>query len=220
MFQDELLEIIQNNLARRWVQQNMLQLGELEEPNVTTRASMDRVLEKYGKNIGLEKGETKDFYHRYDIEGAKELEPLYKAYLAYIDDVNIMEGRGSAPEKKLTKDDFWKLFFDGGESFSATGDRYQVSLGRRTSSSRPSSSSKRTERRPSAASRDRACGRQRPGGQVADDFVVQGRGEAVPLLEGCRGRRRPAGSAGVGSHRAIEQWKFNKAREKEVLPAR
>jgi hypothetical protein len=124
--QGELVESIERGLASRWANANMQVLKrKLEEPTVNTSAAIERVLALHGQNMGLERSTTKDFFHRYNIHEAKELEPLYKAYLAYFDNINNIEGRAT-PESRLKDSDFWKLFFDGAETFSATSGRYQV----------------------------------------------------------------------------------------------
>src|SRR5262245_49243043 len=153
--QDELLEFVQRRQGRIWVQSHMQALKKkLEEPNIRTRAAVDDAIRTYLeapyldknrkpkpnypkddkgnlkiltlKDIGLELAETKDFYDKYRIPDAKELEPLRKAYLANFPEINIIEGRNITPERVLKSDDFWKLFFsEAGESFSATS-KYQV----------------------------------------------------------------------------------------------
>lgn len=145
--EDEMLQVVENNQARDWIKQQMVALKKsMEAADVRTAASLNRAIDfavnphhdpknktadpkardRTLKDIGLERGETKDYYHKYNIADAKELEPLKKAYLAYHDQINQFEGRDLAPETKLKPGDFWKVFFDGGESFSATGAKYQV----------------------------------------------------------------------------------------------
>lgn len=155
LIENEIMESVQRRQGRIWVQEHMQALKKkLEEPNIRTRAAIDNAIRSYlessyldknGKpkpnyprdekgnlkiltltDIGLERTETKDFYDKYRIQDAKELEPLHKAYLANYVEINMFEGRNITPDRVLKPDDFWKLFFsEGGESFAATS-KYQV----------------------------------------------------------------------------------------------
>ena len=58
------------------------------------------------------------YYDRFTIGQAKEFEPLKEAYLQYIDRINLFEGRVT-PDRKLTPDDFYKLFFTN-EAFAVS----------------------------------------------------------------------------------------------------
>jgi hypothetical protein len=145
VIQDELLEIVERNQGRKWVSEHMHALKQrLDKIPNYARANVETILRKYanevltgsekgnGKDhtieeIGLQRGETKDFYDRFNVADAKELEPLRKGYLANFDKVNQLEAREFAPETRLKEGDFWKMFFaEGGEPFSATGNRYQA----------------------------------------------------------------------------------------------
>ncbi|GEM_PF-3204695 len=155
VIQDELLEFVQRNQARLWVQNHMQAVKkDLEKIPVPSKEAIRQKLinyvvkqlepevkraakgeqkakpkkgESYAlKDIGLEQGETKELYSKFNIQDAKELEALRKAFVAYIQQINIYEGRNITPETLLKTDDFWKMFFsEAGESFSATG-RYQI----------------------------------------------------------------------------------------------
>jgi hypothetical protein len=127
ILQDDLLEFVERKQARDLVQTTMKQLkAEFEKANSSgTLAAVNRTLANFGARPGLERGETKDFYHRYNIHEAKELEPLRKAFVANTFTINEMEGRNLEPDTVLKEGDFWKLFFDAGESFAATGQKYQ-----------------------------------------------------------------------------------------------
>ena len=72
------------------------------------------------KDIGIERSETKEFYHRYNIDEAKELEPLKKSYLANYVKIDQLEGRDLTPETRLKEGDFWKMFFAPMFNFSET----------------------------------------------------------------------------------------------------
>ncbi|MCI0681239.1 MAG: SurA N-terminal domain-containing protein [Gemmataceae bacterium] len=137
LIQNELLEIVERRQAHQWVERHMTALRKkLEDPSIKTSANLQRELNFYPKDqglpigditgLGLELVETKGLYHKFDIQDAKELEPLMKAFVAYIDQINIYEGRNAAPETILRESDFWKMFFsDGGEHFAGTA-KYQV----------------------------------------------------------------------------------------------
>jgi len=70
--------------------------------------------------------ETKEFYDRFSIENAKELEPLRKAYLDSYYLVNQVDDRPKGTERHLTQNDFHKLFFDKSEPLSTAAGKYQV----------------------------------------------------------------------------------------------
>jgi hypothetical protein len=145
VIQDQMLEIVERNQGRKWVSEHMHALKQrLDKIPNYARANVETILRKYanevltgsekstGKDhtieeIGLQRGETKDFYDRFNVAEAKELEPLRKAFLANYVTINQLEGRELTPETRLKEGDFWKMFFaDGGEAFSVTGNRYQA----------------------------------------------------------------------------------------------
>lgn len=143
VIQDELLEIVERNQGRKWVSEHMHALKQrLDKIPNYSRANVEDILRTYAtkvltgkeergdhkiEEIGLQRGETKEFYDRFKVADAKELEPLKKSYLANFDKVNQLEARELTPETRLKEGDFWKLFFaEGGEAFSATGNRYQA----------------------------------------------------------------------------------------------
>src|SRR5205085_12216449 len=70
--------------------------------------------------------DTKDFYERFTIDKAPELEPLHKAYERTFQEINIFEGRDLNPDSLLKEGDFYKLFFDGTEGFSVAGSTYKA----------------------------------------------------------------------------------------------
>lgn len=126
--QDDMLAVVGREQARRWAQNHMQLLKrKLDEVKVLTKNALERVLFEYGQGIGLEQVETKDFYHRFNVDQAKELEPLRKSFIAYLDRINQFEGRDVSTENRLKEADFWKLFFgEGGEAFAASGAKYQA----------------------------------------------------------------------------------------------
>lgn len=132
--QEELAESYERRLAERWVNAQMLFLqAEIEKipPQVTNRkAAFERILSKYAEPkdkkglankdyLGLERRTTDQFFTRYTVAEAKELEPLRKAFERNWNEINFFEGRDLTPELALKEDQFWRLFFDGSENFSA-----------------------------------------------------------------------------------------------------
>ena len=91
---------------------------------------MKRLLDRFGpdyakasegrernRNLGLEVGETKKFFGKYDAETDPELKPLREAYDRYYQQINMIEGRDGVTGKQPWKEsDFPKIFFDGTES--------------------------------------------------------------------------------------------------------
>jgi hypothetical protein len=146
IIQDELLEIVERNQGRKWVSEHMHALKQrLDKIPNYARANVEDIFRKYANQVltgnekskdgkdhkieemGLQRDVTKELYDRFNIADAKELEPLRKAYLANFDKVNQLEARELTPETRLKEGDFWKMFFaDGGEAFSASGNRYQA----------------------------------------------------------------------------------------------
>src|SRR5690242_19678876 len=82
-------------------------------------AAFQRVLDKYVPLYHLTEGVTKDYHNRYDVDKAKELEPLEKLFRRYVFQINAYEGRENTPERKLDEGDFYKLFF-GNERFTTS----------------------------------------------------------------------------------------------------
>ena len=128
---EPLTEILENHQAQTWVNKNMNALRKkLDDANVVgKKAQFERELSRSLEPLGLERRTTKDkvFYNRFTIEKAQELQPLLQAFnKKYIDYVNTIEGRNLEPEKMLKEGDFYKLFFDPTETFSATGSTYRA----------------------------------------------------------------------------------------------
>lgn len=229
LIQQELLEIVERIQARRWVGEHMTALRKrLEAANIKTRADLERVLALYPKDMGLQIGElqglgvegeeTKSAYHKYNIHEAKELEALKKSFLAYIDQVNIYEGRNAAPETMLKSNDFWKLFFsDSGEHF-ASAVRYQV---------KPWPPVARIQ--PQRAQQARLQPRNEIEFQIAQRAESAGPNEVIPI-DLFKDAERPflfwrtaeepplvPTKLDEVRDRVVEAWKFNRARENVVL---
>ncbi len=125
---DTLTDFMERKLAQEWVNANMNLLRSRLDTVVGNKARFKRELDKYLPGLGLEVVQTKDdvFYNRYTIDKAPELKPLLKEYEKWYRPVDIAEGRDMKPETVLKEDDFYKLFFDGTESFSAFGSTYKA----------------------------------------------------------------------------------------------
>jgi hypothetical protein len=134
-----LLERYEQGLAAKYVNANMSFFKKkLEEENIAGKPlQVQRLLERYGprkpgapaaegdfRDLGLEIALTEKFYDRYSIKDAPELKPLMEAYERYYTTINQIEGRESRPETILKDEDFWKLFFDGTESFAIATGKY------------------------------------------------------------------------------------------------
>jgi hypothetical protein len=126
--QEDMLAILGREQARGWAQAHMQRLKQkLEDIKVLTSVAVQNVLRDHGQGIGLEQAQTSDFYHRFNIDQAKELEPLRKSFVAHLKEINDIEGRNLTPESFLKEGDFWRMFFgDGGEHFAASGAKYQA----------------------------------------------------------------------------------------------
>jgi hypothetical protein len=112
-------EKYEKRLANRFVAHTMTELRKtLELSNVKgIEKGMENVLNKLAKTYSFQRNETANFYNRYTVQQAKELEPLRQAYLKYYVQINLFEGRGGT-ERNLRDTDFWKMFFDKSELFS------------------------------------------------------------------------------------------------------
>ena len=124
---DSLLKMLEHRQARQWVNADMNLLRHKLNEFVGNEAKYQRYFRNNLAELGLELRETKDFYNRFTIAKAPELQPLYKAYeRGYNADVNIPEGRSLNPESQLKEGDFYKLFFDATESFSVAGSTFKA----------------------------------------------------------------------------------------------
>lgn len=137
---DDILKEHDERISGKFVAANMAFLKKkLEDDIIAGKASqVQRLLDRYGprkkgeareegfRDLGLEIAQTEKFYDRYSIKNAPELKPLLEAYERYLTTVNMTEGRELRPESILKDDDFWKLFFDGSETFSAARGKYEA----------------------------------------------------------------------------------------------
>jgi len=123
-------DYLERRQAETWVNSNMIALRrQLEDPAnnaVGREANFNRLLKNQLPKLGLELASTKDFYNRFNIDKAPELQPLVKAFEKERTLVNFYEGRDLTPESALKEGDFYRLFFDGTEPFSAAGSTYKA----------------------------------------------------------------------------------------------
>ncbi len=105
-------------------------MGELRKKLnevVGNKAKFERELKRSLPPLGLERYVTKDFYNRFTIDKAPELQPLFKAFDANtLNLVNSIEGRNLTPDSVLKEGDFYKLFFDGTENLSVAGSTFRA----------------------------------------------------------------------------------------------
>ena len=125
-------DVIERQQASPWVTANILFLKKLmeDEKVMGDELQMKRLLERFGpdyakasegreknRNLGLEVGETKKAFDKYEAETDPELKPLRDAYERYYQQINMIEGRDGVTGKKPWKDsDFPKTFFEGTEN--------------------------------------------------------------------------------------------------------
>lgn len=121
---DDIERILARNQAEEWARANMEIVREELEKVTGKGAAFQRVLDKYVPLYHLTYGETKSFRDRYDIGKSKALAPLEQSFRKYVFPINTYEGRENTPERKLTDDDFYKMFF-GNERF-ATSTTYKA----------------------------------------------------------------------------------------------
>lgn len=125
------LEVVQGHLrakaerrrAERWVQANLLKMKEELDKKAGSKTQIQRVIDAYLSDLGLEHRATEGFHNRHDIHESKALQPLYESYLRFWERINLIEGR--PPETALKEGDFARLFFEGAEKFSAAGASYK-----------------------------------------------------------------------------------------------
>lgn len=126
LYQDQLLRDAERSLSQEAGRRNMVQARkELSDREIWGRRStMEEYVSSLVRRLGLTRVVT-DYRTRFDIDDTKKLQPLKEAFDFYVNGINFAEGRSLTPERRLTPDDFRKLFFDKSESFSVAGSRYQ-----------------------------------------------------------------------------------------------
>jgi hypothetical protein len=119
--QHKLEEMIAMRQAEEWAQENISAAKpKLEaaagDPDKLKRA-LEEVVDQYKLTYGPSDDKKGNYYDRFTVDSAPELAPLREAYLKYMDEINLFEGR--EPERRLKPGDFNKMFFDATERFSS-----------------------------------------------------------------------------------------------------
>jgi hypothetical protein len=122
----DVIKYLERHQAGIWVNANMNALRAKLNEFAGNKYKFERELKNSLDKMGLERRTTKDFYDRFSIDKAPELQPLLQSFNKYFGRVNTIEGRDLNPESMLKEGDFYKLFFDGAESFSAFQSTYKA----------------------------------------------------------------------------------------------
>ena len=127
----KLQELIDENRAEKWAQENMVALRDELQKNNDDPGKYRRVLnQQHIKDMRLTFGPAADkrnrYYNRFDIGDAEEFKVLKDSYLKYLDTINFFEGRDLTPTELLKPGDFPKMFFDPAESFSVGRSKYRA----------------------------------------------------------------------------------------------
>jgi hypothetical protein len=117
LVQKEFEELAVNQLAQEWVSANMIKMRDMLEGKGYAGIGFKFTQAVQNQDYHLQYGGTTQYYDRYTIPYAKELEPLRESFKKYYEQINLFEGRAGT-EKKLKEDDFARLFFDSNEPFS------------------------------------------------------------------------------------------------------
>jgi hypothetical protein len=120
----EITEIITRQTAEEWAQANIRKLKKALDGAAGDPEKFKREFNKHFTDLNLVYGPPADkkdnYYSRFSVNTAPELEPLRESYLKYMDMINLFEGRDATPERMLKAGDFYKMFFDPTEAFSAS----------------------------------------------------------------------------------------------------
>lgn len=226
-------------LAGKFVSANMAFLKKkLEDEIVAGKApQVERLLDRYGplkpgetrdpayRDLGLEIAVTDKFHDRFSIKNASELKPLLEAFDRYYAMVNITEGRDAQPETQLKEDDFWKLFFDGSETFSVARGRYEakpwppvIKLGTPAQINKMISEPSTLEVDPNVL-RDmqRQANQRESGKEVAFNLFATSDRPFLFWKTDEKPAEVPESLADV-KDRVVQEWKMQQARENKVLP--
>lgn len=116
----ELEERAYRRAAEEKAQENMqaarTALEKADGDGEKIKRELNQILSELKLTVGPDGDKVNKWYDRYNID---ELDTLKTAYLRYIDAINMFEARDLTPEKLLKPGDFYKIFFDSSESFSA-----------------------------------------------------------------------------------------------------
>jgi hypothetical protein len=128
--QKELEEMLVRETAREWAQSNIRVARRALEKDSGSKEGFKRTLAKLVPELKLTYGPPADkknvHYNRYSVNDAKELAPLKEAFEKTVDIINFAEGRDVTPETLLKPGDFYKMFFDPTENFSAATSKYRA----------------------------------------------------------------------------------------------
>jgi hypothetical protein len=120
----ELEKVAENRIAEQWASRNLMTVKRLIDKNAKPEA-IKRVINENVPRYNLTHVTTKDYYDRFSVPNAPELQPLRDAYERYYREINWFEKRDLTPERLLKDDEFYKMFFDN-EPFAASSGTFQV----------------------------------------------------------------------------------------------
>jgi len=121
---DRVEKVEQRSLATRYAADTITELRrKVESLPQNNQFQLARALQPYLAEKRVEMQQTDKAYSRYEVQNAKELEPLKKAFEKEIDRINMIEARKQLAGineigNPLEEEDFWKMFFESGERFS------------------------------------------------------------------------------------------------------
>ena len=126
----EIEQMLVRETAREWAQANIRIARRALEKASGSKEHFKRDLAKLIPELKLTYGPPEDkkgtYYDRYSVNDAKELAPLKEAFEKHVDIINFAEGRDVTPDKLLKPGDFYKMFFDPTELFSAATTKYHA----------------------------------------------------------------------------------------------
>jgi hypothetical protein len=121
--QPKIEEMLASRRAEKWARTNISKIKRELDSAAGDPAKFKRVLNKYVAELKLSRyphdNAPPAIFNRYNVDQSIDLKPLKDSYEKYWPMINNFEGRSSKPEKLLTADDFYKMFF-GTEDFAAT----------------------------------------------------------------------------------------------------
>lgn len=120
----ELEDMSARRAAEEKAQQNMQIVRAALDKVDGDAEKFKRELNKLVPELKLTYGPAADkkgvFFNRHTLAEAEELKPLREVFLHDITMINLFEGRDLTPERLLKPTDFYKMFFESAEMFSAT----------------------------------------------------------------------------------------------------
>ena len=122
--QKELEDMIARHAAEEKAQQNMqivrAALEKADSDAEKFKRELSRLVPEYNLTYGPPVEKKDVYFSRHTLDQAKELEFLREAFLKDLHMINLFEGRDLTPERMLKPTDFYKLFYESAEGFSAT----------------------------------------------------------------------------------------------------